>query len=94
MLLAMNEHIKKTGTGLAGYIERVLPELGATNSKRLSEFMHLKSEDDGVYLFSTVFHELFPGQEQAKAQETFKKFRKSVNAVSYTHLTLPTTPYV
>ena len=73
-----------SGSILSPYISRVKPELGATNAKRLDQFLHIDPAEDGRYPLDSVFAELFPRQEKSKALESFKKLRPNVNQAAET----------
>ena len=76
-----------------GYGEYFKGGMGAAAIKELLEKIDLDAEAE--FLRETI--QTSKGQRQARALKRLKvvsAFRRSTNPVSYTHLTLPTTPYV
>ena len=80
----MDNKRRIAGAALTSYFEGINGELGATNRSRLSRFSELEFDSDTQFSLQTVFSALFPGQEKSKAQESFKKLRKSVNEAAET----------
>ncbi len=78
----MSDSLTIHGPSLSAHFDRVIPELGATNARRLQQFIELTPTEDGSFSFSVVLDHLYSGQDKKKALESFKKFRQSINAAA------------